>query len=58
MPFAPEYLHLVFPNTEFEALLYGRASRDPKKQGTSVEDQLANGRTLCRDNNWPIVDEF
>lgn len=58
MPFAPEYLHLVFPNTQFEALLYGRASRDPKKQGYSVEDQLGNGRTLCSNNNWPIADEF
>ncbi|MET7458472.1 recombinase family protein [Streptomyces sp. NPDC005574] len=58
MPFAPQYLHLVFPDTEFEALLYGRASRDPKKQGHSVEDQLGNGRALCRESNWPIADEF
>lgn len=58
MPFAPEYLHLIFPGQEFEALLYGRASRDPKKQGYSVEDQLGNGRTLCRNNNWPIAEEF
>jgi hypothetical protein len=35
MPLAPEYLHLVFPNTQFEALLYGRASRDPKSRDTA-----------------------
>lgn len=58
MPFAPEYLHMVYRDTTFEALLYGRASRDPKKQGHSVEDQLATGRTLCHDNNWHIVEEF
>lgn len=58
MPLAPEYLHLVFPNTTFEALLYGRASRDPKKQGFSVGDQLNNGRTMCRTNNWNVVEEF
>jgi DNA invertase Pin-like site-specific DNA recombinase len=58
MPFDPSYLHLVFPNTQFEALLYGRASRDPKKQGHSVEDQLNAGRTLCSTHNWAIADEF
>lgn len=58
MPFDPSYLHLVFPNTQFEAYLYGRASRDPNKRGDSVEDQLAAGRTLCHTHNWPIVDEF
>lgn len=58
MPHAPEYLHLIYPNTEFEALLYGRASRDPGKQGTSVKDQLDAGRTLCRTHNWAIADEF
>lgn len=58
MPFDPSYLHLVFPNTQFEAYLYGRASRDPNKRGDSVEDQLAAGRTLCKNHNWPIVEEF
>lgn len=58
MPFDPSYLHLVFPNTRFEAYLYGRASRDPNKRGDSVEDQLAAGRTLCDRYTWPIVEEF
>lgn len=58
MPLAPQYLHMVFPDTEFEALLYGRASRDPKKQGYSVGDQLNNGRTMCREHNWHVVEEF
>jgi DNA invertase Pin-like site-specific DNA recombinase len=58
MPFDPSYLHLVFPNTQFEAWLYGRASRDPNKRGDSVEDQLGAGRALCRDYNWRIAEEF
>lgn len=58
MPFDPSYLHLVFPDTRFEALLYGRASRDPNKRGDSVEDQLGAGRTLCRTHNWHIAEEF
>ncbi|MGY6019523.1 recombinase family protein [Streptomyces spinosirectus] len=58
MPFDPSYLHLVFPNTQFEAYLYGRASRDPNKRGDSVEDQLGWGRGLCQTHNWPIVYEF
>lgn len=58
MPFDPSYLHLVFPDTTFEALLYGRASRDPKKRGDSVEDQLGAGRTLCHDCGWRVVEEF
>lgn len=58
MPYAPEYLHLVFPDTQFEALLYGRNSVDPMKTGYSVDEQLANGRGLCRRYNWPIADEF
>jgi site-specific DNA recombinase len=58
MPFDPSYLHLVFPNIKFEAYLYGRASRDPNKRGDSVEDQLVAGRSICRDYNWNIVDEF
>lgn len=58
MPYDPSYLHLVFPDTTFEAWLYGRASRDPNKRGDSVEDQLAAGRTLCRDRHWHIAEEF
>lgn len=58
MPYDPSYLHLVFPDTTFEAWLYGRASRDPNKRGDSVEDQLAAGRTLCRSRNWHIAEEF
>jgi DNA invertase Pin-like site-specific DNA recombinase len=58
MPIAPEYLHLVFPNTTFEAFLYGRNSRDPKKKGRSVEDQLADGHELCDQFGWNIVEEF
>jgi len=58
MPYDPSYLHLVFKDTQFEALLYGRASRDPNKRGDSVEDQLDAGRSLCRQYNWRINDEF
>ncbi|MHB9857695.1 recombinase family protein [Streptomyces sp. YIM S03343] len=58
MPFDPSYLHLVFPGTRFEALLYGRASRDPNKRGDSVEDQLVAGRALCRQYGWHITEEF
>ncbi|MEU2062860.1 recombinase family protein [Streptomyces sp. NPDC013455] len=58
MPLAPEYLHLVFPGVEFHALLYGRNSRDPRKKGRSVSDQLADGRTLCQTHNWVITDVF
>ncbi|WP_020116754.1 recombinase family protein [Streptomyces canus] len=58
MAFDPSYLHLVFPNTRFEALLYGRASRDPNKRGDSVADQLGWGRTLCREYNWHVAEEF
>lgn len=54
----PEYLHLVFPGVTFEADLYGRNSDDAGGGGSSVEDQLANGRTLCRDNNWRIRREY
>lgn len=58
MPYDPSYLHLVIPNTRFEAWLYGRASRDPKKRGDSVEDQLKEGRALAAANNWHVADEF
>lgn len=58
MPIAPEYLHLVYPGTRFEALLYGRNSRDPKKKGRSVADQLSDGHHLCDTHHWPISREF
>jgi site-specific DNA recombinase len=57
MPIAPEYLHLVHQGP-FPALLYGRASRDPRKKGRSVGDQLDTGRDLCDAHDWPIVEEF
>jgi hypothetical protein len=58
MPYAPEYLHLVFPGVTFEGLLYGRNSDDAIGQGNSVEDQLATGRTLCDRHSWRIAREF
>jgi DNA invertase Pin-like site-specific DNA recombinase len=58
MPIAPEYLHMVFPDTTFDALLYGRASRDPKKKGRSVGDQIAAGREMCEAYGWPIAEVF
>jgi DNA invertase Pin-like site-specific DNA recombinase len=58
MPIAPEYLHLVHPNVTFNALLYGRASRDPKKKGRSVADQINSGRDLCETHGWPVAEVF
>ncbi len=58
MPYAPEYLHLIFPGTTFEALLYGRNSVDAIGSGSSVEDQLKTGRALCNNYNWRIGREF
>ncbi len=58
MPIAPEYLHMVHPGVTFNALLYGRASRDPKKRGRSVADQIDSGRDLCDTHGWPIVEVF
>lgn len=57
MPYAPEYLHLVVPCVEFEALLYGRNS-DDFGAGSSVTDQLATGRRLCDAHNWKVRHEF
>ncbi|MFJ3923084.1 recombinase family protein [Streptomyces sp. NPDC090022] len=57
MPIDPEYLHAVHQGP-FPAYLYGRASRDPKKKGRSVTAQLKEGRALCAQLGWPIVDEF
>lgn len=58
MPFAPEYLHLVFPGLTFEADLYGRNSDDASGTGSSVEDQLATARTMCEQYNWRVRREF
>src|SRR5688500_20304872 len=58
MPIAPEYLHLVYPDTVFHALLYGRASRDPRKKGRSVGDQLDTGQDLCDAHGWPVAETF
>ncbi|MFF3511597.1 recombinase family protein [Streptomyces sp. NPDC002573] len=57
MPIDPEYLHHVYEGP-FPALLYGRNSRDPKKKGRSVEDQLAVGRALCDRYDWPVAKVF
>lgn len=62
MPYAPEYLHLVIPDVQFEAYLYGRNSDNAftGRAGArdSVDDQLATGRDLCNRHNWPIIREF
>lgn len=62
MPYAPEYLHLVIPDVTFEAYLYGRNSANEfaGMQGArdSVDDQLATGRALCEQYNWPVIREF
>jgi hypothetical protein len=58
MPYAPEYLHLVIPDVRFDALLYGRNSDDSGGGGSSVEDQLANGRALCGEHGWHVAQEF
>ena len=58
MPIAPEYLHLVYPDTVFHALLYGRASRDPRKKGRSVGDQLDTGQDLCDAHGRPVAETF
>jgi DNA invertase Pin-like site-specific DNA recombinase len=57
MPLAPEYLHLVYPGN-MPAFIYGRASRDPKKKGRSVADQVDTGRDLCEQYEWPIAGIF
>lgn len=58
MPYAPEYLHLVIPGVQFEAILYGRNSFDASGSGNSVAEQLGVGRRLCDQHNWPIRQEF
>jgi DNA invertase Pin-like site-specific DNA recombinase len=49
---------MVYPDVTFTALLYGRASRDPKKKGRSVGDQIDSGRDLCDAYGWPIAEVF
>jgi len=62
MPYAPEYLHLVITGVRFEAMLYGRNSYNEfagiAGARDSVDDQLDNGRALCRSREWPIHREF
>jgi DNA invertase Pin-like site-specific DNA recombinase len=57
MPIAPEYLHLIYQGP-FTCYLYGRNSRDPRKKGRSVGDQLHEGRTLADTFKWPVLEEF
>jgi DNA invertase Pin-like site-specific DNA recombinase len=40
------------------AFLYARVSRDPKKRGSSTDDQLHEARRECEDNGWENVGEF
>ncbi|MFZ3556422.1 MULTISPECIES: recombinase family protein [unclassified Streptomyces] len=56
MPIAPEYLHLVFPDQDFPALLYGRNSVG--RGARSVQDQLDSGQELCDRHGWPVIDVF
>ncbi|MYS15125.1 recombinase family protein, partial [Streptomyces sp. SID4982] len=58
MPYAPEYLHLVIPGVQFEAILYARNSFDASNSGGSVNEQLGVGRTTCAQYKWPIRREF
>ncbi|NEB92379.1 recombinase family protein [Streptomyces bauhiniae] len=58
MPYAPEYLHLVIPGVQFEAILYARNSFDASASGNSVSEQLTVGRTTCHQYKWPIQREF
>lgn len=57
MAIAPEYLHMVHQGP-FDALLYGRNSVDTFRSGRSVRDQLTDGRSLCNQHGWRIVQEF
>jgi site-specific DNA recombinase len=58
MAVAPEYLHLVYPDLDIRALLYGRNSHDPSGKGRSVASQLHEGHTLCCEHGWPIAGVF
>ncbi|WKD36566.1 recombinase family protein [Streptomyces xanthophaeus] len=57
MPIAPEYLHLIYQGP-FPCYLYGRNSRDPKKKGRSVGDQLHEGQSLADQFTWPVAGIF
>lgn len=54
MPIQPEVLHLLYQGP-FPTLLYGRASRDPKKKGRSVGSQIRVLNELCERHGWPVV---
>lgn len=54
MPIQPEVLHLLYQGP-FPTLLYGRASRDPKKKGRSVASQIRVLQELCDKHGWPVV---
>jgi site-specific DNA recombinase len=58
MPIDPKYLHLVHPGLVFTCCLYGRSSRDPKKRGRSIGDQLHDGRALADTYGWTVVEEY
>lgn len=57
MPVAPEHVALLYPGP-YDCYLYGRASRDPSKKGRSVKSQLDEGRDLCKEHGWPILEVF
>jgi DNA invertase Pin-like site-specific DNA recombinase len=40
------------------AFVYARASRDPKRRGRSVDDQMTENRRECEHRNWTIAGEF
>lgn len=57
MPIQPEVLHLLHEGP-FPTLLYGRASRDPKRKGRSIASQIAVLKELCAKHGWPVVEIF
>jgi len=57
MPIQPEVLHLLYDGP-FPTLLYGRASRDPKRKGRSVASQISVLQDLCSKHGWPVVGVF
>ena len=57
MPIQPEVLHLLYEGP-FPTLLYGRASRDPRKKGKSVASQIAVLQQMCDKYNWPVAGIF
>jgi site-specific DNA recombinase len=55
MPVAPEYLHLVYPDLDVNALIYGRNSHDPTGKGRSVASQVDEGTGMCDQFSWSIA---